>query len=226
MAQYLEYRFVAGGDISERETEPGYLTYSLRSLRFPLVPMLMVLVVALLAGAATSVYELTRPAVYTSNAVLLIDQEPAIVASGGEGIIGKLQALRYKYVGIVGTMTFARPVAQQTGLPEALVHSALSASADANTLLISVTASTHTAHDASLIAQAAAGELVSYLHNEQQSIGVKPQDQVTLTVVSPASAPQQISPHKRRGAFIGLGVFAGVLVIGALLVDLVRPRRL
>lgn len=213
-----------GGAITEGEPQ-GSATESWRTFRLPLIPMLAVLVVALIAGGATTGYELSRPATYTSSAVLLIDQEPAIVASGDEGIIGKLQALRYKYVGLVGTVTFAQPVAQQTGLPEALVHSALSASADPNTLLLSVTATTHLAREAPLIAQAGAEALVTYLRHEQQGLGVKRQDQVTLSVVSPASAAQQIAPHKRKAALIGLGVLVGVAVIGALLVDLVRPHR-
>lgn len=213
----------AGGAITG---EPqGLATDPWRSFRLPLIPMLAVLVVAIIAGGATTGYELSRPATYTSSAVLLIDQEPAIVASGSEGVIGKLQALRYKYVGIVTTVAFAQPVAQQTGLPESLVHASLSASADPNTLLLSVTATTHVAREAPLIAQTGAQALVSYLRNEQKGLGVKPQDEVTLSVVSPASAAQQIAPHKRKAALIGLGVLVGVVVIGALLVDLVRPRR-
>lgn len=191
----------------------------------PLVVFLVMLIYAILAGAYVGFYQANRAKVYRSSAALLIDQRPALFAVGDEGIISKLSQLRIKYTSLVGTQNFAAPVSEKAGLPLGQVKGSLTATADPNTLLIIVSANSASPGRAHLIAKTASNYLVDYIRNEQASVGVKPKDQVTLTVVTPASNGTKIAPSKKKALLEGAAVFAAVAVVGALLADLIRRRR-
>ena len=180
--------------------------------------------VGLLAGAVVALYAKTRPAVYESSATLLIDQSPAVFETGDEGLLGKLSRLRFKYVGLVGTTLFAETVADDAGLATGDVRAGLSASADLNTLLLVVTSRMHDAIQAHQVAQTAADDLVSYVHNEQFDAKIPQQDQVTFSVVSPATRSQQVEPSTKKVLLEGVVVFLVISVLGALGADLLRRR--
>lgn len=191
----------------------------------PLVVFLVILIYAILAGAYVGFYQSSRAKVYRSSAALLIDQRPALFAIGNEGVISKLSQLRIKYTSLVGTQAFAVPVAKQARLPLSQVQGSLAATADPNTLLLTVAANSTSPTKARLIATTASNYLVAYIRNEQTSVGVKPKDQVTLAVVTPASAGVKIAPSTKKALLEGAAVFAAVTIAGALIADLLRRRR-
>ncbi|MCW2779322.1 MAG: hypothetical protein JWN17_3047 [Frankiales bacterium] len=186
---------------------------------------LVVLVVAAAAGAAAAEYRLRRPAVYGSSAVLLIDQEPALSQAASDGVFLKLSRLRAKYVGLVRTAAFADPVAQQAGLSSAAVQSALSATADPTSLLLTLTARGSRADQARELAQVAAEQLSRALALQQASVGIPTSSRVTLTVVTPAGPALHLAPDRRRAELLGLVVAVGLAVPGLLGVDVLRRRR-
>ena len=99
------------------DEEPVGASRRRRVLRSPFTILAIVsLAAAALAGAFTAYYEYTRPSVYQSSSALLIDQAPAIAASGDEGVLAKLSRLRFKYAGIATTEAFDAQVAQQAGV--------------------------------------------------------------------------------------------------------------
>lgn len=187
--------------------------------------VLIALAASLLAGGFTSYYEYTRPSVYQSSATLLIDQVPAIAASGDDGVLAKLSRLRFKYLGIATTEAFAAPVAQQAGLPVGVVHAALVPSADATSLLLTLSARTGIPTRSRLIAQVAAEQMVTYVQTEQVSAHIPAAQQVTFTIVSPAGPSARVAPNHKRAELVGVLVFLAVFVAALLAASLFRSER-
>lgn len=193
--------------------------------KLPLMVILFALIYAVLAGAYVAYYQVNRPEVFRSAATLLIDQKKALFATGDEGIIGKLSELRIKYTSLVGTESFAAPVAQRAALPLSAVEGSLSATADLNTLLITVAANSSSAAQAHTIAATASTYLADYIANEQTTLNVPAKDQVTLSVVTPAGQGRKVAPSNKKAVEEGVAVFVVIAVVGALIADLIRRRR-
>lgn len=208
---------------------PGATPASGRPRRWwhsPLVAlMLIAIALGLLVGGYTAYYQASRPAVYSSSAALLIDQEPAVFSTDSEGVLAKLARLRTKYVSLVGTTTFDKPVGDSAGLSVPQVHGALSATADPTTLLIVITAKLHEPGEAQQLAQSAAQYLSQYLDEEQTTAGISKKDRVTLTIVTPAQPGTKVAPSNKKALLEGVVVFAVITVAGALGADLLRRRR-
>ena len=185
----------------------------------------LVLLLAAAAGLGAAVLERQRPERFTSHAVLLIDQEPALSTSHDDGIFNKLTRLRVKYVDTVQTLTFAGAVSQTSGVPIGRVHAALGATAQPFSLLIAVRATDGDALTAQLLAQTAAQSLQDTLTKEQASLGIPRQDRITLTIVSAAPLAQRIAPEKSRAVTVGAIAALAVLGGGLVLVAAVRRRQ-
>ena len=174
------------------------------------------LVIGLLAALAA---RHTTPT-FQSQALLEIDQPHTLAVSTDEGVIAKLSRLRFKYAGLIRTQTFAAPIAEKTDLPLATVATSLFASVDPDTLVLSLGARTHDREQARRIAAAGAQELIEYTRHEQSSLKVNIPDQITWTVVTPASVPTRIAPTNQRSVLVGLGAFVfvtgGALAFGYL----------
>lgn len=208
------------------DEEPVAASRRRQVLRSPYTVLAVVtLAAAALAGALTAYYEYTRPAVYQSASSLLIDQAPAIAASGDEGVLAKLSRLRFKYAGIATTETFDAQVAQQTGLSPGAVHAALSPFADQTSLLLSMIARTRSPETSKLIAQVAAQQMQTYAQTEQTAANIPTAQQVTFTVLSPAALGVRVAPDHRRAELVGVLVFVAVLVAVFLAATLVRSSR-
>jgi uncharacterized protein involved in exopolysaccharide biosynthesis len=188
------------------------------------VVALLAVATAILAGGGAGAYEYSRPTTYRSDAVLLIDQPAAIAISGSDGVILKLARLKVKYVGIISSQAFQQPVSDVTGMPLATVHSALQATNDPTSLLLHVDATMADAADAQRLAEAAARELVVYTRQEQTEARVPNVEQVTFTIVTPATPAVRVTPDRQRAALVGLFTFVAVLIVGALVADLLRRR--
>lgn len=195
-----------------------------KRLPSPLTVLIAGLVLGVLVGAIGGAYVLSRPAVYRSSAVLMLDQEPALAKSADDALLTKLVRLRLKYVGIVSTEVFAAPVARSVGRPVGQVHAALSASAPGNSLLLDVTAQTGSADSAREIAQAGAAGLITYLQREEAAARIPAGNQVQMSVVTPAAPGAKASPSRRRALLVGLIAFVILAAAGAVGADALRRR--
>lgn len=190
----------------------------------PLAVLIGGLVLGVLVGAIGGGIVLSRAAVYRSSVVLMLDQEPALAKSSDDALLTKLVRLRLKYVDIVSTEVFAAPVARQVGRPVGQVHAALSATAPANSLLLSISAQAGSADAAREIASSAGTQLVSYLQREEVAAKIPAGDQVALTVVSPATQGAKASPSKRRALLVGLIGFVILAAAGGVTADALRRK--
>jgi uncharacterized protein involved in exopolysaccharide biosynthesis len=174
------------------------------------------IVIGLLAALAA---RHTTPT-FQSQALLEIDQPHTLAVSTDEGVIAKLSRLRYKYAGLIRTQTFAAPVAEKTDLPLATVATSLFVTVDPDTLVLALGARTHDRAQTQRIAAAGAQELIEYTRHEQSSLKVPIADQITWTLVTPASVPTRIAPTNQRSVLVGLGAFVfvtgGALAFGYL----------
>jgi capsular polysaccharide biosynthesis protein len=174
------------------------------------------LLVGLLAALAT---KHTTPT-FQSQALLEIDQPHALAVSADDGVIAKLSRLRFKYAGLLRTQTFAAPIAKKLALPVGQVTNALYAGVDPETLVIGVGAKAHNREQTQAIAVAGAQELITYTHREQSRLQIPAVDEVSFTLVTPASPAVKVSPSHQRIVLVGLGAFlfvtAGTLGFGYL----------
>jgi capsular polysaccharide biosynthesis protein len=174
------------------------------------------LVVGLIAGFAT---KSTTPT-FQSQALLEIDQPHALAISADDGVIAKLSRLRFKYAGLMRTQTFAQPIATKLNLPVGLVAGSLYSGVDPETLVIAVGAKTHNRTQTQQIAVAAAQELIDYTKHEQAQLKIPVADEVTFTLVTPASPAVKVAPTHQRIVLVALGAFvfvtAGTLAFGYL----------
>jgi capsular polysaccharide biosynthesis protein len=174
------------------------------------------LIVGVLAAFAT---RSTTPT-FQSQALLEIDQPHALAVSADDGVIAKLSRLRFKYAGLLRTQTFAEPIATKLALPVGLVANALYSGVDPETLVIAIGAKTHNRDQTQKIAIAGAQELINYTKREQAKLNIPVADEVSFTLVTPASPAVKVSPTHKRIVLVALGAFvfvtAGTLAFGYL----------
>ena len=196
----------------------------------PRVAMLVIAFIAVLIGGVVGVLtERSAPSAgsgtYRSQTTLLFDQLHAVASSGDAGVLAKLSLLRVKYVDLLQTSAITGPVARKTGLPEPTVRGALQATAPPAQFVLAVTATLAQPAQARELATAAADELIAYNQHEQSSAGIPADQQVTISVVSPAQPATQVAASRRRAVAYGAAAAVGaalLVVAGASL--LVRPR--
>jgi len=175
----------------------------------------LALVLGAIAALVAAFVVHQQPATYQSSSAIAVDQLRPLVLAGDAGIVSKLVTLRYKYTGYVTTLDFADTVATSTRLPVKTVHAALFAAAPPNSLILQVGASTHDAARSQKIAGAAADALVAHVKAEQTAAGIKPDVQVTMKVVTPATHGVQTSPTRKKE--VGAAGVAGLVVVAAVL---------
>ena len=182
-------------------------------------PALAALVSAVVVSAVLLGALLSATQVWSSTAVLSIDQPGAIAASDDSGVIDKLSRLRFKYVGLVETDRIASPVAESLDEPLEDVRDRLAGEAELQNLLIKATGTDDTADGAERTAAALAEALVAQVEADQEAVAAPPALKVSLTVVRPAGDAEQIAPSRVRALAVALvlGLVAGAVVGGALL---------
>src|SRR3954452_21039706 len=176
---------------------------------------LLALLLGAIAASVAGFVVRQQPADYQSSSAIAVDQLRPLVFSGDAGVVAKLVTLRFKYTGYVTTLDFADTVANATHLSAGTVHGALFASAAPNSLILVVGARTHDAAQSARIAAAAADALVEHVKAEQTAAGIKPEVQVTMKVVTPATRGVQISPTLKKE--VGAAGVAGLVVVAAAL---------
>jgi capsular polysaccharide biosynthesis protein len=177
------------------------------------------LLVAALAGAIV----LTRPAKYESTATIAVDQ-PALIASGGDRVIDKLQRIRVKYAPLLKTVVMTGPLAKQLGTTPANLRGTLSATTPTDNVLILVKATTGSRSQSQNYAAKATDFLASYAKDEQARDSVPAAQQFQLVVVDQARPGTKTEPSQARA--VAFAVVAGLIALGAVYValQLLRPR--
>ena len=177
--------------------------------------LLVVAIVFLVVTGITTATLQRRDPSYEASQALLIDQPRALAAAPSGDLIAKLATLRVKYVSLLRSDAVIQPAAEALGVPPAVVAGAVHASAPPESLLIVVSARSAQARPAAAIAEAVGASLTSYLAAEQTKLGVKAEDQVTLTPLRSAGA-RQVEPTLSRSisvALVGAFVIAGLLYL-------------
>jgi hypothetical protein len=172
----------------------------------------------LLAVAGALVVEL-RPTTYRSLALISLDQPSVLTTADDPSGIAKLSRLREAYGPLLETSSLAAPIAQETGLTEEQVADRLQALVPKDSLLLGVRGVGPTPGAAQNLTEAAADEIVSYAADQQQAGGVKAEDRVVLSVVSPARPGVRATGGLRTlvtvAGFLGLlGAAVGVALTG------------
>ena len=198
-----------------------YLRMARRSWMFIVAAALA----GLLVGGAASV--LTAPT-YTAEAELFVSiQNSGSVQELQQGNTFS-QARVQSYVKTVSTPVVLQPAIEALGINESSAELAkrVKATADLNTVLISITASDKSPVQAAAIAQAVANSLVTAVDNleKPKTGGNSP---VGLSIITPAQAPASPSAPNTRtnlilGLLGGLGLGLAISVVRSLLDNRVR----
>jgi hypothetical protein len=184
----------------------------------PLRSGAFLLIVGLLAGAAGALVALRRTHVYTSTAVLLIDQQRAAVRSQDDGPLRKLTFLKAKYASLAAAPQIAGAAAASVGstahevAKSVTVTDPFSATGPSPTFVLFVTAQSERADRVQQTADAEADAMVRYADEELARIGVPPDDRYQLSVAyraSPAVLSQPSRKVSEQAAF-GFGVLGAL----------------
>lgn len=181
----------------------------------------VVVATALLGGVLGLVFSLMETPVFQSSSTLYVTSGSDDNASSAyQGSLASQQRVA-SYSKLVHSDAIAGGAAKASGLdlsvPQA--RDALSASSQPNTVLLTVSARLENASDSIALSNAAASTLSSFVADlEKPSSGGVPL--ARLTIVTPATTAQVVSPATHRN--IAVGAFVGLL-LGVLFV-LVRLR--
>jgi len=181
------------------------------------------LICGVLVAALAGAFVLTRPAKYESTATIAVDQ-PALIASGGDRVIDKLQRIRVKYAPLLKTDVMTQPLAKELSTTPANLRSTISATTPADNVLILVKATTGSRSQSQNYAAKAADFLASYAKDEQVRDSVPASQQFQLVVVDQARPGTKTEPSQVRA--FAFALVAGLIALGVVYValQLLRPR--
>lgn len=191
------------------------------ALRAVLVGLFLGFALALIGGFSV----LSGKTTYSSTAVMLINDPYKLATSGQPSEFSSLDVLRYKYSALVKTNAIAGPVANQLGLPVGQVMGALSTDVPANSLLMDVTATWPTPGAAQKLAQATAGQITSYINQEDATYHIPAADRFSFQVIDAASPAAAQGPSKAKAASLAIGLAVLGFAIGFVVTQLVRFLR-
>lgn len=195
-----------------------------RPVRAVVVGVILGLVLAGIGDAAVLSGQKT---VYTSTAVMLIDDPYALATSGQPNEFANLDALRYKYAALVGTDSIAGPVAAELGLPVGDVVGAVSTKVPAYSLIMYVTATWSSPGEAQRLAQATAQQVSTFITHEDDAYNIPASARFTFDVVDPAPPATAQTPSKSKAVSLAIGLGLLGFALGFLVMQLVqflRPR--
>lgn len=187
--------------------------------------VLLGLLLAAVFGALGAVASLGGTTKYTSSTVMLIDDPYQLATSGDDSWFVKLDALRVKYSGLIGTDAIAQPVARELHISVGAVLGAVSAQVPYTSLLMNVDATWSTAHEAQLLSQAVANEVTYYVHAEEITYGVPAVDRFTFNTIDPASAAIAQGPSKTHAVTLAVGLAVLGFLLGFVATQLARYLR-
>jgi capsular polysaccharide biosynthesis protein len=191
----------------------------------PRLALVLGLIVAvLLAGAAVRSVTKT-PTTWTSTAVMLIDDEPALATAGDDGQLLKLDELRLKYAALAGTDLIAQPVAKELHLPLASVLGSVSAIVPSESLLMQMTATWSNPQVAQRLAQASAEQVSKFVQYEASVYNIPTVDRYSFKVIDPASAATASGPSHADALTLAAGLGVGGFVVVFVVTQFWRNRR-
>lgn len=191
----------------------------------PRLAVVLGLIVAVLL-AVTGVWSDTRtPTTFSSTAVMLIDDEPALATAGDDGQLLKLDELRLKYSALAGTDLIAQPVATQLHLPVGDVLGSVTATVPSESLLMDVTATWSTPQVAQRLAQSTAEEVSKYVNYEAAVYNIPTVDRYTFKVIDPASPAVAHVPSHADALTLGVGLAVGGFAVVFVATQFWRQRR-
>ena len=172
---------------------------------------------AVLLGTVGALSLMRGAVTYSSTAVMLIDDPPALATAGDDGQLLKLDALRLKYQALVSTDLIAQPVATQLGLSVGDVLGAMTAVVPYQSLLMDVTGTWSTPQVAQRLAQATANEVTKFVKYEAEVYNIPAVDRYTFIVIDPATAATANRPSHAHALTLAVGLavagFAATFVV-------------
>ncbi|MDA8073227.1 MAG: hypothetical protein M0Z82_16925 [Actinomycetota bacterium] len=191
--------------------------------RFALVVGAVVAVVAGVLGGLAAASGATR---YSSTTLMMIDDPYQLATAGDAGQLLKLESLRVKYAGLIGTDVIAGPVAAELGLTPQQVIGAVTPEVSGVTLLMGVQATWRSPQMAQRLSSAVADEVTSYVRAQDVAFRIPAADRFTFDTVDPATPAVAEQPSRYKAATVGVGAAVIGFVLGFGVVQAVRNRRL
>jgi hypothetical protein len=171
------------------------------------------IVIGLIVGVFAAMLVSARTPVYSSRAVLLMDQPGAISLADGDGVVLKLSRLRLKYVGLVGTQAVNTFVGQALHETPAALAGLVTASAPGDNLNIVVTSRTPKKALAAALTSETSVALQRYIDKEQTTAAIPANLRLHLTLIQPATIATATGTADHRRAVVGIA--AAVLAAAA-----------
>lgn len=197
----------------EQEEQGRGRWYDAFAAPFSLRKLLLGVPAAIVAAGIAVAIVLGGGSTYRSQTLVLIDQPQLLVESSDVGVVVKLNALRAKYVGLIGTSGIVDPVAGDVGVAPGVVRSSVSGDLLTDTLVFRVVAETGDRELARELSQAVAERLDEFADQEQASAGIASDLRVDLEIVERASPAAEVSPSATRAALAG--VTAALITLAA-----------
>ncbi len=191
----------------------------------PRLAMVFGLELAILLAAVGVFIGLRGAPVYSSKAVMLIDDPYRLATAGDDGQLVKLSALRVKYSALAGTSAMAQPVAAELHLPMSTVLDEVTVQVPLESLLMDVVSSAPTARRARELTAAMSSEITTYVQHEDATYAIPASDRFTITSIGPPSAATSSGPSRSHAVTLGAGLGAIGFLVGFCATQLLRRRK-
>jgi capsular polysaccharide biosynthesis protein len=191
----------------------------------PRLAVVLGLIVAVLLAVAGARSVTGTPTTWSSTAVMLIDDEPALATAGDDGQLLKLDELRLKYAALAGTNLIAQPVATQLHLSVGDVLGSVTTLVPDESLLMDVTATWSTPQVAQRLAQSTAEEVSSFVKYEVAVYNIPTADRYTFKVIDPASPATAHGPSHADALTLAVGLAVGGFAVVFVATQFWRHRR-
>lgn len=183
------------------------------------------ILVAALAGAAGAWSVLRARTTWSSSAVMLIDDPPALATAGDDGELLKLDGLRTEYSALVNTELIARPVASKLHMPVGEVLGSVTATVPPEALLMDVSATWSNPVVAERLAQATANEVTFFVKYEGAAYNIPAVDRYTFKVIDPATVATADKPSHADALTLAVGLALAGFAVTFVVTQLWRHRR-
>jgi capsular polysaccharide biosynthesis protein len=191
----------------------------------PTTAVVVGLLLGVLLAVIGAVTVLSGRVLYTSSTTMLIDDPYQLATSGQVSEFSSLDALRYKYGGLLATDAIAGPVASQLHLPVDNVLGSLSVNVPTDSLLMVVHATWTTPRGAEEVSLSAANEITAYVAYEDNAYAIPNADRFTFKVIDPAAGAIRKGPSKSKAATLAIGLAVLGFALGFFATQLIRYAR-
>ena len=208
----------------EREDWASHLWAMLRT--GPLLALVAAALIAAVLGLSGEWFTLRGPTVWTSRTVMLVDEPYGIAVAGDQGLLLKLESVRLKYQGLAATNAIDQPVAAKLDVPVSVVEGSAAVVLPPDSLLLDVYGQWSSPAFAQELSGSVAGQINAYVQQEDSQYKIPAADQFTIAVVDAAAPATPSGPSHSKAATVALGLAIAGFVVGFVITQLVRNRRL